>query len=1152
MSNQIQITSGAKVRNLEGVLTGSSGIMSSLPINTSLGIPQLDVNGKILVDQLPNSIMEYKGSWNAATNTPTLVNGTGNAGDVYLCEVAGTVNFGAGPITFAVGDQVIYSGAIWQRASGATGTVTSVAVTESGDALTITGSPITTSGTINIGFAGTSGQYVNGAGGLTTFPSLTGFVPYTGATANVDLGTNNIFASFVYAEGAGGSSNGGILIKQYSGALAANSGYTSLFATPNQLGINFGGIYNTFLQSATLTASRTYTLPDLSGTLALLEGSQTFTGSKTFNSSIISEDGLKIKFGSASNLTAGYLTLSAYTEISPSKTILRIGTDASQLTLFRLQNTNSFTYEFPAASGTIALTSNLSAYVPYSGATNNVDLGSNHITSATIVFWKGTGSGLGNIGIGRIVPLGQNTTGQVNIGIGENSLFYNTTGSNNIALGGSANGSNTTGSSNIGIGSSTNYANTTSSNNIAIGLGALSNNTIDNNIAIGHLSSYFNTTGNQNVSLGYTALYTNTTGSINTAIGHSTLYSNTTGSQNTALGGGALFFNTTGSNNTGIGNLALQQNTTGVNNTAIGSFSHYSNTTGQNNTAIGSTSLAFNTTGYQNTAIGSASLNANTTAFNNTAIGNAALNLNTTGTNNTALGNNAGSAITTGSNNTIIGTYIGTAAMSNNIVLADGAGNIRYQFDGTNNIFTSNLNGTSASFASSGGSDTFAINHSSGSGIALNITKGGNGEGLVINKTSGSGNALSVTGSTSLGALSGTSATFSGNVGIGNNVADAINSASGLGNLVVGNGGGSSQGITIYTNSSTYGGLNFADATSGGGAYAGYIKFDHTNDSIGFFIGNTQRLGIASTGAATFTQSNGAQIRLLNYGGSSAKIQGSSGTLAIDGNNATTLEVNSSEVLRATSGGNVGIGTSSPGNKLTISNNGNAAVAFRINDTNANASFLSLNVSDSDAAIIAGGTSGIPFDIYTGGSIRMRIRNDGITMIGTTTYNSALKGILINPDGYAFYTVDNNTTSTANIYLNRLNADGKLLIFQKNTTDTGYISTNTYSLPSDLNFKKNISNLELGLNLVTKLRAVSYNHKIDDDDAALSTGFIAQELQQSLTELGVKENEYYILQHKPNEDESQSQYWLDYTKMIPILVKAIQELKAELDELKNK
>ena len=176
MSNQLQITGGAKVRNLDGVITGSTGVLSSLPINASNGIPQLDVNGKILVSQLPNSVMEYQGTWNVATNTPYLVNGVGNTGDVYLVTGAATGgtnhNFGAGNILFYNGDQVIYSGSIWQRASGATGTVTSVAVTETGDALSITGSPITTSGTINIGFAGSSAQYVAGDGTLITFPTI--------------------------------------------------------------------------------------------------------------------------------------------------------------------------------------------------------------------------------------------------------------------------------------------------------------------------------------------------------------------------------------------------------------------------------------------------------------------------------------------------------------------------------------------------------------------------------------------------------------------------------------------------------------------------------------------------------------------------------------------------------------------------------------------------------------------------------------------------------------------------------------------------------------------------------------------------------------------------------------------------------------------
>jgi hypothetical protein len=136
------------------------------------GYASLDSSGKVPVSQLPSSIMEYKGTWSAATNTPTLANGTGDTGDVYICNAAGSVNFGAGAISFAVGDYVIYSGTIWQRSSGAVGTVTSVAASITGDSVTISGSPVTTSGTLAFAFAGNSTQYINGAGNLVTFPGV--------------------------------------------------------------------------------------------------------------------------------------------------------------------------------------------------------------------------------------------------------------------------------------------------------------------------------------------------------------------------------------------------------------------------------------------------------------------------------------------------------------------------------------------------------------------------------------------------------------------------------------------------------------------------------------------------------------------------------------------------------------------------------------------------------------------------------------------------------------------------------------------------------------------------------------------------------------------------------------------------------------------
>ena len=168
---------------------------------------------------------------------------------------------------------------------------------------------------------------------------------------------------------------------------------------------------------------------------------------------------------------------------------------------------------------------------------------------------------------------------------------------------------------------------------------------------------------------------------------------------NTAIGLSALPVNTTGTFNTAIGNYALLTNTTGYGNTSVGYSAIGYNTTGFYNAAIGVNALLSNTTGTYNNALGTAALYANTTGSYNTAVGQQAGTANTTGSNNTYIGYASGFSITTGSNNTIIGAYYGTAAMANNIVLADGAGTVRYQWDGTNNVFGNPLSGTSATFS---------------------------------------------------------------------------------------------------------------------------------------------------------------------------------------------------------------------------------------------------------------------------------------------------------------------------------------------------------------------------------------------------------------------------------------------------------------------
>ena len=79
------------------------------------GYASLDGGGKIPAAQLPSSVMEYKGTWDASTNSPLLTDGVGDNGDVYRVSVAGTQNLGSGNITFAAGDWIIYNGTIWEK-----------------------------------------------------------------------------------------------------------------------------------------------------------------------------------------------------------------------------------------------------------------------------------------------------------------------------------------------------------------------------------------------------------------------------------------------------------------------------------------------------------------------------------------------------------------------------------------------------------------------------------------------------------------------------------------------------------------------------------------------------------------------------------------------------------------------------------------------------------------------------------------------------------------------------------------------------------------------------------------------------------------------------------------------------------------------------
>jgi len=72
------------------------------------------------VSSITNALgaLNYKGTWNASSNTPTLADGTGAKGDYYVVSTAGTQTFGGVQLFFGTGDWIAYNGTVWQRVEG--------------------------------------------------------------------------------------------------------------------------------------------------------------------------------------------------------------------------------------------------------------------------------------------------------------------------------------------------------------------------------------------------------------------------------------------------------------------------------------------------------------------------------------------------------------------------------------------------------------------------------------------------------------------------------------------------------------------------------------------------------------------------------------------------------------------------------------------------------------------------------------------------------------------------------------------------------------------------------------------------------------------------------------------------------------------------
>ncbi len=278
----------------------------------------------------------------------------------------------------------------------------------------------------------------------------------------------------------------------------------------------------------------------------------------------------------------------------------------------------------------------------------------------------------------------------------------------------------------------------------------------------------------------------------------------------------------------------------------------------------------------------------------------------------------------------------------------------------------------------------------------------------------------------------------------------------------------------------------------------------------------------------------------------SASSHGAAGSLQIYTNTGVGFKVQND--------GKVGIGVTSPNAKLEIATLRQPGIRLSSLDTTAATNELLSGIEFYTADISAPrvssyincnfasayGDSYLTFATSTGvgaATEKMRIRNDGIILISRTNLDiSTQTGYRLDPNGEAYASID-GTAGTNAWHVYDMNSNN----YRFFVSGAGQIHATSTSISaiSDVTLKENIKPLETGLSEVMKLQPRRFDWK--NGDGKNIAGFVAQEVADVLPDL--------VDDYKYNDEETKKS--LKMGDMIPTLVKAIQELKAEIETLKT-
>ena len=372
------------------------------------------------------------------------------------------------------------------------------------------------------------------------------------------------------------------------------------------------------------------------------------------------------------------------------------------------------------------------------------------------------------------------------------------------------------------------------------------------------------------------------------------------------------------------------------------------------------------------------------------------------------------------------------------------------------------------------------------------------------------------------GALSGTSATFSGDLTVDTNTlyVDSTNNRVGIG-----------------TSSPNY------HMTINGGASATSIQLANTATGTG-----------PANGLLIYQDGVNSRIQNIEAG-------------------VLTLWTSNTERMRIDSSGNVGIGASSPSTKLDVTSATSSVAKFTTgavssvmyNSTGSGTSYWGDPTVANSFAVNAGSNY---VSAWTNNTERMRIDSSGNLLLGTTSraFNSTNYGITIPPNGETFWVTD----TPGNIIAFNRNSDGSVFKFFRSGGQVGAVSvtsTNTtYGTTSDYRLKENVAPMSGSIDRLKQLKPSTWSWI----NGGNGEGFIAHEAQTVIPEAVTGEKdamrtEEYEVTPAVTDDEGNvttaavmgtrevpDYQAIDQSKLVPLLTAALQEAITKIENLETR